>query len=608
MRAHWIVRSGEDFARPLRVAQDLRAGQLLLGAAVFSGDRLTLNATLLRVPDGKVRVHAEVAGPVDSLQALVDQLTAQLIARDAGEREDRLSALTSTSLPALREYLMGQADYRRGLYREASDRFARAMDLDSTFALAGLGFVRARAWMTGTPNEPGYSLAWRYRDRLSKRDRMQTFLFDSLPEPPPYKERFAKRDEVVAALPDQPEAWHALADGQYHYGAAMGLDSPLVRARRGFMQALQLDPDFSPAQDHLHDIAVALGDTATMRQMAASLPAESIGTRPKNNEAIWLLAMALGDSSKVAAIRARLDQLEMQEMPRLALLNGFPLDDADRYFRALLARPQTARIRWGRTREWANLAMNRGQPSRSRALLEQAADLETLVSRGPQVQFTVEEGQVWDALFAEGDTAVASRKVRMLGNVVDAPLKSDSFAREEQLRQLCTVGLWNALRGSTSTASRAVAKLKLGRPGAPRAYRPGIEVCYTMIDAMVSHAEARPDEMAKIDALDALSRTGPFVYELRTHAMNVALARLLEQKGDYSRALAAARRRWHAAGSNVYTATMLRLEGRLALRTGDREGAARAYKKYLVIRADAEPSVKPQVDSVRRELAEASHQ
>ena len=48
---------------------------------------------------------------------------------------------------------------------------------------------------------------------------------------------------------------------------------------------------------------------------------------------------------------------------------------------------------------------------------------------------------------------------------------------------------------------------------------------------------------------------------------------------------------------------ILREEGRLAALVGDREGAIKAYSHYLALRYNPEPSVKPEVDRVRAELA-----
>jgi hypothetical protein len=85
---------------------------------------------------------------------------------------------------------------------------------------------------------------------------------------------------------------------------------------------------------------------------------------------------------------------------------------------------------------------------------------------------------------------------------------------------------------------------------------------------------------------------------------NVLLAKLWERHGDIPRALRAARRR---SGQTMrrpsYLPSLLREEGRLATLVGDTLGAIRAYRHYLVLRYDPEPSVQPEVDGVKHELA-----
>ena len=82
-------------------------------------------------------------------------------------------------------------------------------------------------------------------------------------------------------------------------------------------------------------------------------------------------------------------------------------------------------------------------------------------------------------------------------------------------------------------------------------------------------------------------------------------ARVWEKLGDLPRALAMSSRYavW-ATESVPYLGLQLREQGRLAARAGDNKRAARAYKHYLAMRGDSEPALKPQVDSVRRELAQ----
>jgi hypothetical protein len=47
----------------------------------------------------------------------------------------------------------------------------------------------------------------------------------------------------------------------------------------------------------------------------------------------------------------------------------------------------------------------------------------------------------------------------------------------------------------------------------------------------------------------------------------------------------------------------LERQGRLAALLGDREAAIESYRHYLALRYDPEPTVQPDVDQVRAELA-----
>ena len=102
---------------------------------------------------------------------------------------------------------------------------------------------------------------------------------------------------------------------------------------------------------------------------------------------------------------------------------------------------------------------------------------------------------------------------------------------------------------------------------------------------------------------DSLSRTFPLFGDVVQDA-NLVLARLWETQGNLPRARAATRRR-----AGMYTdwppflSSFLREEGRLAALAGDTAGAVRAYRHYLMFRYDPEPSVQPEVERVRRDLA-----
>ncbi|HUQ84079.1 MAG TPA: serine/threonine-protein kinase, partial [Gemmatimonadaceae bacterium] len=171
----WRRAAGADSSdlprgKALDVAESLGAGQLLIGDISGDSSRITLSAVLVRVSDGRALAPAKVEGDPDSLPKLVDALTAQLLATGAGEG-DRLSTLTSTSLPALRSFLSGQWLYRHGRYRDAAGAYATAIELDSTFALSALRLAVASNWF-GVPamREKGLRLAWAGQERLGPRD------------------------------------------------------------------------------------------------------------------------------------------------------------------------------------------------------------------------------------------------------------------------------------------------------------------------------------------------------------------------------------------------------------------------------------------------------
>ena len=132
---------------------------------------------------------------------------------------------------------------------------------------------------------------------------------------------------------------------------------------------------------------------------------------------------------------------------------------------------------------------------------------------------------------------------------------------------------------------------------------------YAMIlEALVAAEDKRPDAGIRLARLDSMLRDAPVQLGPLLQAGNLVAARLWEQSGDSIRALAAVRRRVRLIGKPELQATYLREEGRLAAATGDRDGAKHAYRRYLNLRRDAEPALRSQVATVRRELARLERQ
>ena len=223
-------------------------------------DHLTLNASLLPVAGGRPRAEAKVEGVADSLPQLVDRLIAQLITEEAGAPRG-LAGLVNRPLPALRLYLEAQAAYRRANYPDAVARLSQALDLDSTFAIAGLRLASAAGWTTAPgAGRRGLERAWASRDRLSPPDQA-LLLAEVGPDYPavsPLTKHLAWWERAVDLAPDQPERWYELGDEYFHEGPYLQIESTRRRAAEAFRRSVALDSASAPV-GHLLEIALLDG-------------------------------------------------------------------------------------------------------------------------------------------------------------------------------------------------------------------------------------------------------------------------------------------------------------------------------------------------------------
>ena len=587
--------------KALGVARHLGAGRLIEGSVVGAQARLVLTASFVRVSGGRAP-SVTMEGPLDSLSALVDRLTAGLLAGEAGETENLVN-LTTTSLPALRAYLEGRAAYRNGRYDEAVHQFGRALGFDSTFALAGLGLRSAAVWTQAAREaDRGLALAWAARDRLSKRDGL--FLVAAAgpryPAPSPLVEQLTAWERVVEMSPDQPESQYELADLLFHEGRVFDAEDSWNRAARGFARALALDSTFSGPLQHLIELAAITHDTTRLRGLSGLY----LSRHSRSDDADyvrWRLATGIGDTAGQAVIRARLDQQPIQHLSDIvqnALFDGIALEDANRAMGLIVSKSQTSTqqgIALLRTRVFD---LNRGRPE---AVSRAAALGSYWPANVPHLSLYF---RVLDALYWSGDTAAASVAVNKLTASAEAPPARPGADRASQLLDLCVTELWKMKRGDTRTTERAILRLREGTSMAELAYLG--QLCAGLLDAMRSARENRGEAAEKLAHLDSLARArvdGLPPAQTLTQAANLELAHLQESRGNLTGALRALRRREYFKWDLTFYSTALREEGRISALAGDRAGAVRAYQRYLALRSDPEPSQKPEVERVRAELA-----
>ncbi|HEX6309519.1 MAG TPA: protein kinase [Longimicrobiales bacterium] len=570
---------GSDSARAL--ARRIGAGNVLLGDIVGSAGHLVINATVLDLR-GRVVGRASSQGPLTSLTTMVDVLAAQLLSLSAGEEPQRVEVLMTTSLPALRAFLAGQAAYRRGRYEDALRHYGRALELDTTFALAGLGLELAGGWVGGVEQTRalGRDVAWRHRERLSAADRA-LLLAAVGPEYPlrsTTRQTIAAIEDALRLAPDRVELWYMQADAYLHFGRVMDVADWEDRAAAGFRRAVGLDSTFVPPVHHLILLHARRRELDLLDAAADAL----LAREPEGSTADfvrWLRAAAMGERSEGVS---PLDSLAVETLGWMTMLAQDDGLDPELGRRAALERARragTAAERFERLLALHALALNQGRPQEALAALERLREGQPDPDHGLRLR-------VLDALYADGDTAAAGRAAAEL-----ARARSTDAATQRMNR--CVLEQWLALHGATMPARRDHEP----DPSASSA----LAVCEAVADALreVSASRAAGRATARLDSLLA---DGPFDLPLGDGSIeyaNSALARVYEIAGDPDRALTAIGRRVFFLGWQSGTAASLREEARLAEAAGDTSRALRATEHYLALRFDPEPALRGEVAAMR---------
>ena len=580
----------------LGAAGQLGAGRLVQGEVVGDRGHVTLSAVLVEVPAGRARARASVEGSSDSLTSLVNQLAARLLSLTAGESGDRLAALAAVPLPTLRAYLDGQVLLRRSEPIPSLKRFQDALAGDSGFALAALGAVRANFEGQPDRNGPEARAAWRLRNRLSPRDQAKLDVLLG----PIYPQRESGPDAVAAAehytqlAPDDPDAWYLYGARLCSSGPMLDLADAMARCKSAYGRAWALDSGSTLIVMNYTGVAASLRDSAAMKLgLRALLRTDSAS--PGSVFVQWKVATMLGDTA--AAHRAALSdsmittrangwtQYGPWALMSVFLNEGVGLHDLERVLERSLADASTETQRRNLVDLQFELGLIRGR------------------STGvPLPDFWLDAGResqrVIDALFADGDPAPAAPAGQALERAVGTPIGKacclDRFVAGE-----------SALEGGRITAARrALSDLErvAGRASDTAAAAVLARGYTAILAAQLSARDRRPSAGARLQVLDSIL-TDPRVESAWVPLLgNLIAARLHEQRREFPQALAAIRRRDEGAVRPVYV-TYHREEGRIAAEAGDTVGAIRAYQRYLRIRAEAEPRLRPAVERVRAELA-----
>lgn len=316
-----------DLEDALEVGRRTGARYALLGSATALGSDVRLVADVYDLASGQSLGRTQVQGVPDSVYALVDRLSIGVLETVLTGKTDvlpqvSLARVTTTSLPALKAYLEGEALYRRSDFDAAIPLFQRAVEADSTFALAQYRLSLVYGWTETIGSDLSTSAlerAARFADRLPEREAI--LVGASLALERGTLDGLEPLRQGVRKYPDDVELWFTLGETYYHLGAsALATDAQHDEA---WVHAIELDPSLAPLYIHPAEVAFYRADSARANEFARTYVqlAPTGEYAPSFRQA---LALLWGDEASRARARATVDTLDSEDADKVEVYANHP--------------------------------------------------------------------------------------------------------------------------------------------------------------------------------------------------------------------------------------------------------------------------------------------
>jgi serine/threonine-protein kinase len=355
----------------LSLGRRLGARSIVLGSAVGTGNRVRLAADFYSI-GGERLGRAQVDGPVDSVLPLVDRLSLALL-RDVWRSREPLPAMslasqTTDSIAALRAYLQGEQYYRRLAFDSAERAYNRAVEVDSTFALAHFRRALTYGWTGGygSPASLEASAAGtRFAGRLQPRERRLLAgyrLFDQ--GKPAAVDSFHR---FLGQYPDDLDGWYLLGEALFHTREYTGAAPDTISA--AFDSVVRGDSGLVPALIHPIELTLLTGDSARFRRYLSvierSAPERARLWRTVSRS-VW---GPLPPDSSVRSLRGHdIDELFSGLQGLYGAASATSDTVVDRFHWAVAAMPPTRQFRAESLRELGKIYAGLGQMGRARAI------------------------------------------------------------------------------------------------------------------------------------------------------------------------------------------------------------------------------------------------
>jgi DNA-binding SARP family transcriptional activator/TolB-like protein len=585
------------------VARELGASFYVRGSVIELGPRLRLTASLYPV-DGhdEDTVQANVEGEGEELHALVDRLTAQLLARrvrGAGARYANLAAATTSSLPALGAFLEGERLFRARHLVAAASAFRRAVEYDSSFALAYYRMRVVDNW-TPTPDSPPDALerALRHSARLPEHYRLLTRALEAFLYRSAAIEAESLYRMVLRAHPDDAEAWFQVGDVMQHFLVPWG--RPIRDVKEAYDRALALEPNNPQALNH----SMMLAGTECRYEDALALERRLIDLEGGEFKLTSRAAIAFweGDTAKQESVLSELRHTGDAWV-------SFASNQASRQIGRPDAGIRIARVltEATRSRDWrtaghliaADLELQRGRRAAAWEAIGEADQVMpsyslqagTLFLLNPFLQLSRVQLSARRAALAAGPLDYyhnATGQLYVLG-LLSARLGDRAEALEYATKLESRAASLARLDSAKASATARDLALSVR---ADLAWRRG-----SLREALALLEQRRPDRWWSFQ---------PFIEPLESQAYERWMrAELLATAGRFREAIDwyTPLGLWGGGNEMSYVPPSRFRLGEMYERLGDREQAAKQYALFVHLWKESDPELRPMVEDAQRRIA-----
>jgi len=242
------------------VARKAGARWMLLGSILQVEPQVVLTSQLVEVKSSKVLAAQRITGePKEQIFSIVDKLTLKvkkdlsLPAQAEKEETPKVADVTTHSQEAYRYYLEGMDYFNRYYFTEAEKSFMKALEYDSTFAMAyhWLALIKN----SGGDNRAAKELitkAMKYSDKVTEKEKLKIKSLEAYISGN-YSQSIKELQKMVERYPDEKVAFLRL--GQMHANLLK-----FQEAVHYLSKAIQIDPLYKLAYNQLAYTYNEMGD------------------------------------------------------------------------------------------------------------------------------------------------------------------------------------------------------------------------------------------------------------------------------------------------------------------------------------------------------------